>query len=287
MFLHRNRTRWTFALILSLFIFISGCGRTLPVIDQQLLSQKKSLLVVVGASISPEATETIAKTASLKAQSEGIAFDILKQVRNLDEKVSSEIKGKRYDAVLVVGESLLSGAVSLAQEQPDKHFILLQDGSAPASLPASLPGNVAFKRIDETRTFAMWNSWVAEQGAAGLNILWVNKTTEPIPAVWAPSEESDHIVSLDLVPEDQWLQQLTLQARTIHANWIVFYSSFDQNIVTKVKTLRIPVIDMGSGLTAAYQWEKIISDRIAAVKTGKGETGVSTYTDEELTVSKK
>lgn len=281
------KTRWTLAAFLSLIFLISGCGRTLPAIDQQLLAQKKSLLLVISSAVSPEQAEAIAKTAAFKAKSEGIAFDISNQVQTIDGAVSSQIIGKRYDAVLVIGEPLFSGAISLAKGQTEKTFILLQAGSMPAPLTGNLPANVAVKRLDEARTFTEWDKWVAQQAAAGLNILWANKSAEPIPAVWAPSEESDHVVSLDLYPNDQWLQQLSLQARTIHANWIVLYSSFDQNTINKAKALRIPIIDMGTGLSASYNWEKIVSDRIAALKSGTRESGVSTYSDEELTVVRK
>lgn len=273
---------------LSLMMLVSACGRTIPAIQPELLHSKKSVLLLTGASLSEPQSQEIANAALESARKQPFALETVTRTASITPELLTEIKTKPFDAVIAAGDELFSDLLTLSQEQTDKRFLLLQSGPVAAPVPAAIPANVSMKQIDGKAAFAQWDEWVKLQRASGMNLLWVTRTTSPVPSEWAPSEEADAVLQLDVYPEDQWLTQLTYQARQIQAPWIVFYSEVDAKTANKIKTLRIPIMDMNGGTSVSYHWSSIMTQEIAGLlaENWKGGAG-SSYTPEQVTVTRK
>jgi hypothetical protein len=283
----KNAVRLTFAAAAGALLLLSGCGRTIPTISPELLAQKKSLLVLTSASLSEAEKNEVQATVRELAASEHIALEIVGGTASITPELAATMKNTAYDGIVAVGDELLPELVNTAREDTGKRFVLLGSGLTPTPIPGELPANVMLKQLDETRKSQLWDEWVQLQKVAGLPILWVSRTTVPIPAHWAPSEEADHVLLMDLFQDEAWFNQLSFQAKTIGAQWIATYTPVDEKIMAKIRTLRISTLDMGNGLAAQYQWKTIIPASVSLALGEEWKGGFHFYQDHEVTLSRK
>lgn len=281
--------KWKKSLVLLFSAFLlASCNRTIPAASADLLKEKKSLLLITAASVAQEETERIGTTLRKTAASEQIAFEWVKQASAFGAALAEQTSAKPYDRVLVIGEELFAGAAEAAKTQRDKRFTLFQASRYAAALPSvsDLP-NVKWKRLDERSLLSPWDDWVASQRALGLNLLWVNRTAEPVPSAWAPSEEAETIFTIDQYPDSEWFSQLSYQAHSIQANWIVLYSPVEAAVANRIKTLRIPLLDLNGGLSVEYVWETILQEELRGIKTDDWHGGTVPYSDQEIRINRK
>lgn len=272
--------------VLSMLI-LASCNRTIPAASMEQLKEKKSVLLITAASVSKEENDQIGSTLQTEAMANKIAFEWVNQATEFDKTLSERTAAKPYDRVLVVGEELFEGAVEAAKTDTTKRFSLFQANHN--LVPASVPdlANLRLNGLDGNRFIAEWDGWVKTQRELGSNILWINRTQAPVPAQWAPSEEADMIFTIDQFPDNEWFSQLSYQTRNIQANWIVLYSSVDSAIVNRIKTLRLPLLDMNGGLSVSYAWDGIIKEELRKTKSEEWKSGTVVYTDQEAQVIRK
>lgn len=280
-----KRCLWTAAC--SVVLFVSGCGRALPAIDAAALANKKALLVITSGSVTDEENTKIRNTAMEIAKAQSIALEFVPKTPSLTEELSARMKAGPFDGVIAVGNELVTGTVEAAQNTPAKHFVLLGNGLDRMELPANLPGNLLVERLDDARKTAVWDDWVKRQKTAGMNVLWITRSSNPIPPSWAPSEESDRVLSLDVYSGDTWFPQLVYQTQALQAQWIALYTPLEPAQLNKLKNLRIPVLDMTAGLAVRYDWTTILKDSIGASLSKDWKGGSNGYTDQEVQLTLK
>lgn len=283
--LHK-RFRLLLTILITSLILIS-CNRIIPAASPDLLKEKKSLLLVTAASVSKEETDLIGKTLQASALSEQIAFEWVAQASGFDAELSARVKTKPYDRVIVIGDELFSGAVEAAKAAQDKQFSLYQASHAPFSAAVPELPNLKLVALNGSGFTAQWDDWVRSQRELGANILWINRSQAPVPSAWAPSEEAEAIFSIDLYPDNEWFPQLSFQARSIQANWIVLYTSLEPAVINRIKTLRIPIMDMNGGIKVEYEWKTIVQNELRSLKSADWQPGTAWYADQDVRLSRK
>lgn len=264
----------------------SGCGRTLPAIDAATLDLRKATLVLAGSSLTPEETEEIRRTAGEKAAAEKIALEFVANSSTNPDDLASIIGKGKFDSIIGAGSELASPLSQLAVNDPDTRFIVLGNGIT-AAAPDQMPANMLLKKLDDTRKTGLWDNWVQLQKASGLTVLWIQRTGSPVPAEWSPSEEADKVLSLDIYPGDTWFPQLTYQVSAVKPNMIALYTAVDDAVLTKIKTLKLPVVDTLAGLSAQYRWSTILPEVIASSVGPAPKGGTELYTPEEAVINRK
>jgi hypothetical protein len=265
----------------------SGCGRTLPVIDAETLSSKKSILVLVGESVSEQEAAVIRQAAAEKAEKDKISMEFVVKTSTNREDLSSTIGTGKYDGVIAAGNELFAPLSGLAQSVPEERFVLLGNGLSSPTLENGAPANLFVKKLDESKKASLWNEWVLLQKASGLNVLWISSTASPLPADWVPSEEADRLLQIDIYPGDTWFPQLSYQATAVKANLIALYTPVDEAVLNKIRTLKLPVTDTVGGLSAQYNWGGIISDSISRSLASEWKGGEDYYMAEEASIKRK
>lgn len=285
--------RWNKALRLlaaagAIALMGAGCGRTLPVIDEETLALKKSMLVLVGESVSEEEAGVIRETAEGKAASEHISMEFVAKTSTNSEFLSSTISMGTYDGVIAAGDELLAPLTELAVSVPEQRFVMLGNGFSTASLqPDSMPDNVYLKLPDDLKKAELWNEWVGLQQAAGLNIFWISRTGSPVPEEWAPSEEADQVLQLDIFPGDTWFSQLSHQLSAFNADIIALYTPVDEDIMAKILSLKLPVTDMTEELRLELKWAPIVEDSVSRALFLDWKGGMDYYSAAEASLSRK
>lgn len=274
------------AAVLALAAAGSGCGRTLPAIDAATLEARKSMLVLTGASLAPEETEEVRKAAGEKAASDKIALEIVVNSSTNPDELTSIIGKDKYDSVIGAGSELALPLSQVAVNEPKVSFVALGNG-IDTPLPESIPANMLVKKLDDANKRSLWNDWVKLQQASGMNVLWIARTGMPVPAEWSPSEEADKVLPLDIYPGDTWFPQLTYQAAAVRANIIALYTSVDAAALTRIRSLRLPVVDTVGGLAAQYRWSRIMPGAMAGSLASDAKSGTELYTAEEAELNRK
>lgn len=264
----------------------SGCGRTLPAIDAATLEARKAALVLAGPSLTPEETEEIRKAAGEKAAAEKIALEFVANSSTNPDELASIIGRGKFDSVIGAGSELAAPLSQVAAGDPESRFVVLGNGIS-TDAPGSMPANMLLKKLDDTQKTELWDNWVNLQKASGLTVLWIQTTGSPVPAEWSPSEEADKVLSLDIYPGDTWFPQLTYQVSAVRPSMIALYTTVDNAVLTKIKTLKLPVVDTVGGLSARYQWSRIMPDAMAASLASEAKSGTELYTAEEVAISRK
>ncbi|TXK81921.1 hypothetical protein [Paenibacillus sp. N3.4] len=211
--------RYMFVLLL-ISLLVTGCGnRGIPVIKQDLLDKKISVLMLTSPTLS-EATKLSVGTALQQwRDAQFIAYDWIKDVNLLDEKTVISLKERTYDYIYVIGNELFPSANTLIQQGsiPGKWTFLQSQLDVNGSIATDA---ASLMQIDPLQVENLKNKWMKDLLASNVAVEWVTSGDHPIPSAWAPSEEADHIVLLDNNP--QWFQQLAYQTRHHAANWIIF-----------------------------------------------------------------
>ncbi len=284
----KARTKQTLLAVALLLLAgaVSGCGRTLPTIDAATLDLRKATLVLAGASLTPEETEEIRRAAGEKAAAEKIALEFVANSSTNPDDLASIIGKGKFDSIIGAGSELAPPLSQLAVNDPATPFVLLGNGIT-AAVPDQIPANMLLKKLDDTRKTGLWDNWVQLQKASGLTVLWIQKTGSPVPAEWSPSEEADKVLSLDIYPGDSWFPQLTYQVSAVKPNMIALYTTVDDTVLAKIKTLKLPVVDTVAGLSAQYRWSSILPEVIAASLGPAPKGGTELYSPEEAVINRK
>ncbi|MNC75012.1 hypothetical protein D3C75_1264720 [compost metagenome] len=61
----------------------------------------------------------------------------------------------------------------------------------------------------------------------------------------------------------------------------------DDAVLTKIKTLKLPVVDTVGGLSAQYRWSRILPAAMAASLDPAAKGGTELYTAEEAELNRK
>jgi hypothetical protein len=272
------------AAIIVLIVLLNACtNRGIPAIQQDALDKKISVLMVTGAHLSEAGVQAVNAALPNWRNEHLIAYEWIQGVSALDQTLLNKIKAGSYDYIYVIGNDLLEEASKRAAEMKDitSKWTLIEEGSPGFGTPVLSQANSILWLKTDTATFEVQqDNWVKQLAAQNESIEWVTTSTHPIPALWAPSEEADHIVYWD--NNDQWFQQLTFQARLHASNWIVFYAPVNQEMLKKAKTLGINVKDLSSSYTADLNWEAILNDRLTVMKQGLWKSGTQSFTPQQV-----
>ncbi|MBD0380289.1 hypothetical protein [Paenibacillus sedimenti] len=273
--------RYVFCLLL-LTLLVTGCGnRGIPVIKQELLDKKMSVLMLTSAGISDNAKQSVGSALQQWRDSNLIAFDWIKDVTALDDAVVTKLKARTYDYIYVIGNELLPAAEQVIQQGATaSKWTLLQSQLDASGQTSGVAGQAAIIQIDPSQVESLKNKWVNDLLAQKSSVEWITRADHPIPSAWAPSEEADHIVLLD--NNDQWFQQLAFQTRQHLSNWIIFYAPTDAAHVQKAKSIGVSVMDLNGALSAELNWSTILNNRLQAMQHNAWKPGVTFYNDQEL-----
>lgn len=276
--MHKNRFILFF--ILSI-VLLAGCGdRGIPVIKQEVLDQKMSVLMISSAGLTEPVKETLGQTLKNWREANSIAFDWVKDVNTLDDNVISKLKTKSYDYIYVVGNELFASAnEAIASGPPSSKWTFLQSQPFAAGSAVVVNEQAASLQLDMGQMDAMKTKAIQDLLLQNVSIEWVTQVDRPIPSAWAPSEEADHVVYLN---NSQWLQQLTFQINQHRSTWVVFYSPVEEAQLQRVKSFGVSVMDFTSAGTADLNWSQIFDNRLAMMKTNGWQKGIQNYNPQEL-----
>lgn len=264
-------------------LVLSACGHSLPTAGEELLRQKRAVLVISGAGLDDASRSRIDSVLQSWNHSYLITYEAMPKVEALDDAIFEQIQGKPYDYVFVVGNELLPAAAQMAARKTDSRWVLLQDRIGSESYDAA---HAMVWKFDRARLDQAWNGWVQEQVDAGAALEWITTQEAPVPVQWAPSEEADHILTIDLYG-DAWFDQLTYQVKQNKPRWIVLYSPIAESALKKVRTLRIPIFDMTSSQSLALNWDLVWQQQLDMILNNSWKPGVYSYADEQVSVSAK
>ncbi|MDF2927253.1 MAG: hypothetical protein K0R57_6167 [Paenibacillaceae bacterium] len=268
-------------------LLLAGCGRTLPAIDAETLSGKKAVLVLAGNSLTEEESDLIRRVSKEKAGSEKISMEFVVKTSTNTEDFSSTINRYPYDGIIAVGSEWKTPVLELARQNPDARFLLLLNGLDSGNLPEEAPANIHLKRLDPAKITGLWNDWVELQQASGLNIMWISRTDSPVPSAWVPSEEADRLLELDIYPGDTWLPQLTYQINASKAGRIALYTPVDEAVLTRIRSLKLPVTDLNTDLAVQYNWAAILAGSFEQSISDQWQGGQAYYSTGESIISRK
>lgn len=283
----RPSMRYLLAAAAGAALLASGCGRTLPDIDAGTLASKKSVLVLAAPSLTDEEEQEIRSAAALVARENKLALEWVPDAGELTPDLAAKFRNPSVDSIIAVGNELLPQAAEEAENQTGKRIVLLGSGLDRSASAGGLPEHLMVRSLDEGRKNAVWNDWVQLQKANGLNVLWITRTTSGIPSEWVPSEEADRILQRDIYPGDSWFPQLSFQAQSLPAHMIALYTPLEEAELAKVKSLKLPIVDIGAGIGYRYRWDTVIRNAISSVLEQSWTGGEKPYTDQEVTLSRK
>lgn len=268
----------------------SGCGRTLPVIDQASLQSKKAILVMTAESMSEGETELIRQSTVTKATYDHIAMEFVTKASTNHEFLSSTIGNGKYDSIIAAGDELAAPLLEMAGKHPESRFVLLGN-SLGTSSEAAQGGvetmNAVLFSVEQDKIHSFWNDWVMQQQAAGASLMWISTTAAPLTSGWVPSEEADRLLQLDIYPGDTWFPQLQYQISTVKATQIVLYTAVDEAVLTKIRTLKLPVTNLSEGLKTDFQWGTIMDKSISRSLSEDWMGGHEHYSEEVVTIKRK
>jgi len=273
--------------VMMVALVMSGCGHQLPVASEELLKQKKSVLVVTSPDLPAGLDQKLGAALNDWRSADKLAWKWLPQKTALDDEALNSIRETAYDQVIVIGSALFADAMKAAAEFPNVKWSLYQQSPERSPAPIQPLDNTAVWQADAGTYTILWNDWVKQQKLAGAPIIWITTTGNQVPATWAPSEEAEQIVMYDPQNPEQWFQQLTFQAKEINAKWIVLYTPEAAAELTKIRSLRIPFLDMTASVNYSLNWDPILNGIRESVKTDSWKQGLYTYSEYEATAQMK
>ncbi|MFD0698316.1 hypothetical protein ACFQZT_30010 [Paenibacillus sp. GCM10027628] len=273
--------RIVLSLLLLTFV-VTGCGnRGIPVIKQELLDKKISVLMLTSAGISDTAKQSVSTALQQWRDSNLIAYDWIKDATVIDNDIVTKLKVRTYDYIYVIGNELLPSAEQVIQQDAVTSKWTLLQSQLDANGSSNLIGNqAALFQIDPNQVDNLKGKWIQDLLNQNASIEWITQADHPIPSAWAPSEEADHIILLD--NNDQWFQQLAFQTRQHLSTWIIFYAPTDAAHVQKAKSLGVSVMDLNGSLSAELNWATILNNRLNAMLQKTWKPGATVFTDQEL-----
>jgi hypothetical protein len=269
--------------IFLLLSIITGCGnRGIPVIKQELMDKKLSVLMLSSAALSESAKQSVGTALQKWRSANYISYDWIKDLNAVDDSVITKLKTSTYDYIYVIGNELFPSANGvIGQGLTMGKWTLLQSQLDVNGTASTVIDQASFLQIDTHQVENLKNKWIQDLLAQNVAVEWVTRSDHPIPSAWAPSEEADHIILID--NNEQWFQQLNFQTRQHLASWIIFYSPVTEAQLQKAKTIGIPVMDISRALSAELNWTQILDNRLAVMISHTWQKGGLNYNEKELT----
>mgnify|MGYP001391937942 CR=1 FL=1 len=259
------------------FMFVlAGCGHSLPAADDILLQQKKAVLVVTGNNLKDSHQTVLNDVLTSWNRSHQIAYHWLRQVEELDEQVQKKMVEKPYDYIFIVGNELLASAAQLPVSDTGPRFVLLEDQYRDA---VSESNEVMYWKFSKEHRNMAWSDWVREKREAGTPMAWVTTRGTRIPAAFLPVGQRETTVIVDVYGEE-WTENLAEQVELNDPQWIILYTSLEQNQMDKIRNFGVPVIDMTVDTNLSLNWKKVWESQLQMVKNGLWKPGDYTYPDD-------
>jgi hypothetical protein len=268
-------------IILMMLTLLTACGtRGIPTISPEMLNSKISVMIITSKSLSDSAKQMIGNKLLEWRSSKQIAFEWAQDNSELDVALLDKLHTRTYDYIIVIGNELLPAATKAASGVKNSKWTLIQDHF---DLQLQSPGNadpIMWLQIDPKQVDTLKENWVEQLLMQKVSIEWLTTAEYPIPSLWAPSEEADHIVLLS--GNDQWYQQLVYQTRRHASKWIVINSPVDASVIQKAKTVGVNVVDLSTGLSSDLNWETIMNNQLTVLTQHSWKSGVQSFTDQEV-----
>jgi predicted transcriptional regulator len=277
-----TRRKWIIGIIgLYIILLISGCGKNIPDIDPALMQSKLSVLVITKTNL-PDTTKTeLQKTLISWRDAHHIAYDWMPDVAELQEPQLNKIKATSYNYIIIVGNALNRQVYPLASQLQDKRWVLLDDAVSSGQLPIT-DKHIIWKQSGEGLMEKQWGEWVKQQQVLGKAIEWVTASSNPIPSIWAPSEEAETISLSDV---EGWFTQFQTQVRQHGPDWVVIYSPLDSNTIQRIKNLRVPIMNIAA-TSMDLQWGAILTSLLQSIENNQWVSGIQFYNPLEIQVIK-
>jgi hypothetical protein len=266
------------ALIIFFLVLTTACAtRGIPVIQQDKLDHKLSVLMMTTIGLSTAADVAVRTTLHQWRSSEQITYEWIRDVSALDEDLLNKIRTRTYDYIYVIGNSLIEASLLEAGQDQDSKWTLLQDAPTHQPFAALTIEHAAALQVDPALADELKNNWVKERALQSIE--WVTNAAKPIPSSWAPSEEADHIILLD--GNSEWYKQLQFQVNKHASKWIVFNTPVDDAALQRARSIGIPVVDFSS-LSVELDWMQIWSHQLAQMKQNSWKPGIQTFTQQQM-----
>ncbi|WP_282941924.1 hypothetical protein [Paenibacillus sp. RC67] len=275
--------RWARYLIVMVctLLIVSGCGKNIPAIDPVVLQNKLSVLVIMKPNIKESTKSTFAKTLLSWRDTQSIAFEWMPDVTAISEEQANKIQSVAYDYIIVVGNELNQQILPYAQTVPDKKWILIDDALSQNTVELSA-ANIEWKQTGPGFMENQWGDWVKQQQAMGKTLEWVTVSTNPIPSIWAPSEEAERI---SLSNAEGWYPQFQQQVKQHAPDWLVVYSPLESSVLQRMKNLPAPIMNMAA-TTIDVKWDIVLPALLAQMQNKQWKAGIQAYTPQEVQVTK-
>jgi hypothetical protein len=268
--------------LLLICILCCSCGKNIPVISDSELQQKHAVLVITSDRASAQTEAAVLSSLNIWRQSHQISYEWAKGITAVGNELIDKINRIPYDYVLVIGGSLMRSSLEAAASLQDKRWILLDDSFTDATLDTK-GSNVLYRGTEAALWKQQWDPWVREQQLLGVSIEWLTDSSNPIPSLWAPSEEADHIVLLD--SGAAWYNQLNFQVHQHGSRWVAVYTSIDSTVQSRLKSINASVIQMAA-VQLEPRWELILNSVLDPILKNSWNPGVQNYREDEYAIKK-
>jgi hypothetical protein len=135
--------------ILILVGLLTACGHPIPAASNELLQQKKSILILTSPTLDKSLEVQMMQTLDSWKQTKLIAYEWIKQVNVVDDLLVKKINNKTYSYIIILGNDLTSTTLASASETKDSRWIVLSESTIPETAPTGLPDNVAWYQLNK------------------------------------------------------------------------------------------------------------------------------------------
>lgn len=263
---------------LALVLLLCSCGKNIPTLSQEELDQKHAALMITPAHFPDSAKAVVQKQLMSWRQTAGVSYEWVPDVEEIQDDLIQKIKNTSYDYIIVIGNGLDDQILPVAEQLNDKKWLLLNDDFSDRT-PNVQGQHIAYRRTSSILFQSQWDDWVQQQQAQGKDIEWITTASKPIPSIWAPSEEADHIVYID--GGNPWFNQLVFQVREHRPQWLVTYTNLDETGMKRLKSLNIPVMNMAAS-KLQLNWDLILGQTLDTIVKNNWRSGLLLYSNEEV-----
>ncbi len=264
-----------------LLILCTACGKQIPKIDPALLQSKSSLLVVTDPALSADARQRLQNALSEWRNTKQLAFEWLPDVTVLTSEQLDKIRSSSYDYIFVAGHNLVQTTLPLAEDIPERKWLLLDDRILRNTLTVK-GSHIVLKAVQEDRLRSEWEEWVRQQIVTGRPIEWVTTSAYPIPSDWAPAEEAE---TVHLADAEGWVQQFQFAVKAHKPAWVVGFAPLDAAQLQRLRATHASVVDMNN-TTVDLQWNEVLLSLQHTFSTGAWSPGLKSYEEREFRILK-
>jgi Cu/Ag efflux pump CusA len=152
-----------------LLVLLTACGHPIPAAPNDLLSHKKSVLVLTSTTLDNQLQKNLIETLNAWKQSEQITSQWIKSINVVDELIVNQINKTAYSYIIVIGNELSPTALTAAAQTPEKLWSILSDTVQPELNPPNTPVNVALYQLNKANLAAERQKWLNQQQNLGIN----------------------------------------------------------------------------------------------------------------------